>query len=119
MALATHLPSAAFVLNPGRLAADAGRRPHHSEPASLRHRSPLSVGLTAPDWLCMSVPGELPGDQRPDDALSLCFDSAPLDHRLEILGQARLELDCTVDRPVAQLAARLVDVPPEGPTVRG
>ena len=101
-----------LALGRGRLAAEPGSS------AVLRHRSPLSVGLTAPDWLCMSVPGELPGDQRPDDALSLCFDSAPLGERLEVLGRVRLELDCAVDRPVAQLAARLVDVPPDGPTVR-
>ena len=102
----------AFALNPGSL--DAAP----AAPAVLRHRSPLDVGLAAPDWLCMGVPGELPGDQRIDDARSLCFDSAPLDERLEILGQARLELDCAVDRPLAQLVARLVDLPPDGPARR-
>ena len=113
-----HIAERAFTLNPGGLDDETGESAPPAESVELRHRSPLTHGLTAPDWLCMSVPGELPGDQRPDDAVSLAFDSDPLGERLEILGQARLELDCAVDRPVAQLVARLVDAPPEGPSVR-
>ena len=42
------------------------------------------------------------------------FDSAPLDERVELLGNARVELELESDRPVAQLAARLCDVAPDG-----
>ena len=53
-------------------------------------------------------------DQRADDGRALSFTSAPLDERIELLGNARVELELESDRPVAQLAARLCDVAPDG-----
>ena len=58
----------------------------------------------------MRIDNELPGDQAGDDALSVCFDTAPLETPLELLGRARLKLRFSVDKPVAQLVARLCDV---------
>ncbi len=86
--------------------------------ATLHHRSPLDLGLCAPEWLSAGVPGEAPADQRGDDGRSLAFDTAPLESRVEILGPAELELDLAVDRPVASLVARLCDVAPDGTSVR-
>ena len=101
-----------FHLNPGRL--DAKARPE----TTLNHRSPLSIGLGATEWLSMGVDGEQPGDQREDDARALAFDSAPFETPIDLLGQVGLDLEIAVNRPVAQLIARLCDVAPDGTSVR-
>jgi hypothetical protein len=84
----------------------------------LRHRSPQSLGATAPEWLSMGMAGEAPRDQREDDGRSLVFDSAPLDERIEILGAAELEIDLSIDQPAGLLVARLCDVGPDGESLR-
>jgi hypothetical protein len=81
--------------------------------------SPLTTGLDCGSFCPgMRVGPEFPGDQRPDDALSLCFDSAPLSERWEVLGAAVLEVTVISDKPVAQLVARLCDVHPDGASTR-
>ena len=57
---------------------------------------------------------ECPVDQRPDDALSLCFDSEPLAEDLPILGAPQVDLDLAADRPNALVAVRLSEVLPDG-----
>jgi hypothetical protein len=69
-------------------------------------------------WCSYAHPGDQPGDQRRDDAGSMVFDTAPLESDVHIVGDARLRLRCYVDRPVAQIAARLVDVAPGGAASR-
>lgn len=86
--------------------------------ATLTHRSPQSLGASTPEWLSMGLPGEAPQDQRADDQHSLCFDTAALDERIEILGATTLTVDIAVDRPVAMLVARLCDVAPDGTSLR-
>jgi len=87
--------------------------------AALTLDSPLSTGLDCGSFCPgMRVGPEFPGDQRPDDALSLCFDSAPLSERWEVLGAAVLEVTVISDKPVAQLVARLCDVHPDGASTR-
>jgi hypothetical protein len=83
-----------------------------------QHRSPQSLGETAPEWLSMGIAGEVPQDQRADDGRSLCFDSAALASRIEIFGVAELDIDLSVDRPTAMLVARLCDVAPDGTSLR-
>ncbi|MGA8258998.1 MAG: CocE/NonD family hydrolase [Arenicellales bacterium] len=80
--------------------------------------SPQTTGLTAGEWCAFGSKRDLPGDQREDDARSLCFDSAPLAERTEILGAPTLELELSVDRPVALIAVRLNDVAPDGSALR-
>jgi uncharacterized protein len=58
------------------------------------------------------------GDQRADDALSVCFDGAPLAEPLEVLGAAKLSLRLSSDKPLAFLVARLCDVAPDGSSTR-
>ncbi|MGR3762155.1 CocE/NonD family hydrolase [Roseobacteraceae bacterium NS-SX3] len=65
----------------------------------------------------MRYDNELAGDQAADDALSACFDLALTDP-LELLGRPRLRIAFSVDRPVAQIVARLCDVSPEGVSQR-
>ena len=98
-----HIVPRVLHLNPGRLddVAEATR--------ALTHRSAQTVGLCAPEWLSQGLPGEAPLDQRGDDGQSLCFDSAPLRERLDILGSAVLDLEISVDQPVALLAATASD----------
>ena len=62
----------------------------------------------------MRVDNELPDDQRQDDEKSVCFDGAPLENPLEILGAPEIEIEFSSDSPCALLAFRLCDVSPDG-----
>ena len=81
-------------------------------------KSPQTVGITAPHWLAFNPDAEAPTDQRIDDALSLTFDSQPLQDGFEILGAPLVTLDLSVDKPVAFLAVRLNEVQPTGESTR-
>ncbi|MEP2530185.1 CocE/NonD family hydrolase [Shimia sp.] len=59
-------------------------------------------------------PGELPDDQRSDDALSCCFDSATTTEGRDIIGAPVVTLRVRADKPRAQVAVRLCDVRPDG-----
>ncbi len=85
---------------------------------SVSIRSPLWVGSQGGKWCSYAKVGDQPGDQRRDDAGSMVFDTAPLEADLDIAGDAWLTLEVQVDRPVAQVAARLVDVAPNGSATR-
>ena len=82
--------------------------------------SPSAVVGADGGALCagMRIDGELPGDQRDDDARSLCFDGKPLDAPLEILGAPRLDIAFSADRPTAFVIARLCEVAPDGASAR-
>ncbi len=90
------------------------------QPATGIASRPLTIrgaqvaGLGAGVWCPYGVPGDMPGDQREDDGLSLCFDSAPLDAPMETLGFPEVSLTVASDRPNALLAVRLCDVAPSG-----
>jgi uncharacterized protein len=71
-------------------------------------------GTEAGVWCAEGQSADLAADQRPDDALSLTFDSAALDEPLEILGFPEVRLELAVDRPSALLAVRLSDLAPDG-----
>ena len=71
------------------------------------------VGLTKAEWVPFAR-SELPGDQTPDDALSVTFDSAPLETELEILGAPRATIRVSADQPVAKLTVRLNEVTADG-----
>jgi putative CocE/NonD family hydrolase len=84
-------------------------------PESVRViRSQETLGLTKREWFPWNMSIDLPPDQTPDDSRSLCFDSAPLTEDLEILGNPRLAVRLTSNRPVAKLVARLNEVTPDG-----
>ena len=102
-----------FFLNAGGLGNAPAAGP------ALSWRSPEDTGTCALEWCSYGgTGGDFPTDQRPDDGRSLCFDSAKLAERLEILGAPAVELDLAVDRPVAKLAVRLCDVWPDGASTR-
>lgn len=82
-------------------------------------RNPATLGQ-ASGYFCagMRFDNELPGDQAGDDAQGSCFDTAPLAEPLEIMGRPRLRVSFSVNKPVAQLVARLCDVAPSGVSQR-
>jgi len=81
-------------------------------PAVVQHRSPQSLGETAPEWLSMGIAGEAPRDQREDDGRSLIFDSATLASRIEIrtVAAGTEVVIAKAGKPVA----RLVPLAPTG-----
>ncbi|MBT9244264.1 CocE/NonD family hydrolase [Gemmobacter fulvus] len=100
-----------LALSPGRLGG-AG--------AALEQRvnTPQHLGLHTGEFFPMGLNAEMPGDQRFDDAMSVCFDTDPLPRGLDLLGQAVLHLRLRCDKPFALIAARLCDVAPDGASVR-
>ncbi|MCV2868869.1 CocE/NonD family hydrolase [Defluviimonas sp. WL0002] len=112
-------PSPNIHRTPFHLGADGSLGREKSMKAGpLAHSSPLWVGMGSGKWCGYSNPGDAPVDQRRDDAGSLCFDTAPLQAPMEFAGDANVHLRVSVDRPVAQLAARTCDVDPEGRSTR-
>ncbi len=99
-------------LAPGRL---GDEEEHH---APLRICSPLWTGTAGGEWMGTGVAGEMPGDQRGDDGLSLVFDSAVLEEDLEILGYPVADLVLAADHPQGQVAVRLCAVAPDGSSLR-
>lgn len=58
--------------------------------------------------------GDVAPDQRPTDAYSLVYDTAPLEQDTEILGLPLARLRVSADAPQANWVARLSDVAPDG-----
>ena len=80
--------------------------------------TPQHLGMQTGEFFPMGLNAEMPGDQRGDDALSLCFDGAVLEAPLDLLGAARLSLTLSSDKPLGFVVARLCDVAPDGASVR-
>ena len=87
-------------------------------PFSLTVRSPADTGLAAGEFCAIWLGPELPGDQRRDDAHSMCFDGPALDAPVSIVGAPCVSLTLSSDEPVAQIAVRLCDVAPDGSSSR-
>ncbi|MFE2635546.1 CocE/NonD family hydrolase [Streptomyces scopuliridis] len=77
-------------------------------------RSPQHTGLDAGRFFPFGNPADLPPDQREEDGRSVCFDSAPLTGRVEILGRPRVRLRLDSAAPRAHVIARVCDVAPDG-----
>ena len=109
-----HVDTVTFPLLPTKL----GEHGEQAREAELTVASPLSVGQFAGKWCSYNAPPDLPYDQREEDGGSLVFDSDVLENAHEMLGAPELELECSVDRPVAMVAARISDVAPDGGATR-
>jgi len=83
-------------------------------PAEIVIASPPDCGVMGGEYFTLKPGGELPGDQRPDDGGSVTFETAPLVEPIELLGFPVLQVTLRCDAPTALLAARLVDVHPDG-----
>ena len=79
--------------------------------------TPQTLGVQAGEFFPMGLNAEMAGDQRLDDALSVCFD-LPCPDGLALMGAARLRVTVDADQPHAFLVARLCDVAPDGSSVR-
>jgi len=73
-----------------------------------------STGIDGGVWTGDGGPADFALDQRPDDGASLCWDSAPLSERLELLGKCEVQLELSADRRTALVAVRVCDVAPDG-----
>ena len=99
----------AWYLNPHGLGESPGSEEQRETAA------PATVGRTNPFWGSNGACApECALDQRPDDAVSLCFDSAPLAGPLAFLGTPVAKLRLASNRPVAQVSARLSEVRADG-----
>jgi len=91
-------------LQPNHMLATTTSAPDHHQ---LRYIP--SSGVEAGFWW-----GELLVDQRPVDAFSLTYDSAPLKEDVAMLGHPRAVLRASAPVPLAHWFARLSDVAPDG-----
>lgn len=81
-------------------------------------KSPLDTGTASGEWFTLKPDAEMAGDQRIDDAGSLTFETAPLTHAGDYLGQPVLTVELACDTDWANLVARLVDIHPDGSATR-
>lgn len=115
-------PKPVYDVRPGRWVAEpewppagAGARTWElprGEPREIR--AVQSCGTEAGVWCSDGQAADLPSDQRPDDALSLCFDLPPQAEALELLGSPEVSLALAADRANALVAVRLCDLAPDG-----
>jgi predicted acyl esterase len=96
--------SAMYLQSNHTLGSEAGAQPSTHE---LKYVA--SAGVEAGFWW-----GELLADQRPVDAYSLVYDSAPLEEETAILGRPRAMLQAAADFSQANWFVRLSDVAPDG-----
>jgi len=106
----SHLPVTTFALS------DNGLGP--AGPLDRKISAPQHCGMESGEYCAIWLGPELPGDQRADDALSACFNTAPLEQPLDIVGAPRLRLTLSSDKPQAQIAVRLNHVHPDGASTR-
>ncbi|MBB4063464.1 CocE/NonD family hydrolase [Gellertiella hungarica] len=85
-------------------------------PAYLR--SPLDTGIMAGEYFTLKPDAEMAGDQRIDDAGSLVFETPVLEEDRDYLGEPVLTFRVSTKGAFANLAARLVDIHPDGTATR-
>ena len=109
---ATDVETRRFRLGAGTLSA-AGSREAGGD-AELRIRGAEAAAGDLGQWGGHGDALEFPPDQRPEDGLSLSFDTGPLAEPMEILGVPVAQLELAADQPLALVAVRLCDVWPDG-----
>jgi uncharacterized protein len=80
--------------------------------------SKQNTGFDGGEYCIIWLGPEFPGDQKKDDAQSITFDSPVLVDDIDIVGQPTIDLEFSVDKPVAHIAVRLNDVWPTGEVSR-
>ncbi len=76
--------------------------------------SPQSCGDGAGEYFPFAYGPELPNNQAEDDAMSVCFDSSPLDDAVNIVGMAKVSLTLVPNASCGQIAVRLCDLRTDG-----
>jgi uncharacterized protein len=92
--------------------------PETSAAPEIAIRTPQFHGIAAGSWCGFGLNADAPWDQRADDGMAVCFETAPLPEPFEILGAPALTAELSCDRPTAFLCARLSDVAPDGASLR-
>jgi putative CocE/NonD family hydrolase len=80
----------------------------------LEHSTDLTVGFANRTTTPSGDPLTWWRDQARDDALSLHFDSPPLERTIDIMGEPVFTLRLRADKPVAKICARLTEVTANG-----
>jgi hypothetical protein len=93
---------------------DKGIAPSKGSELPLTLTSSQTTGFDGGEYCIIWLGPEFPGDQAKDDSQSITFDSPTLIEDVDIVGQPTVELDLSVDKPVAHVAVRLNDVWPSG-----
>ncbi|PZQ80081.1 MAG: peptidase S15 [Ancylobacter novellus] len=89
--------------------------------APVRVATPQNLGAYAGEWCPLDGGGDGPefqADNRPDDALSVCWDTPVLKEAIEIVGVPRLKLDLAMDGSSALVIVRLNEIAPDGTSAR-
>ncbi|MGJ8546895.1 MAG: CocE/NonD family hydrolase [Sulfitobacter sp.] len=106
-----HLPRQRLFLAGTALAADPA-------PVAATVASPADTGANSGEYCAIWLGPEMPGDQRRDDAMSACFDTAELSADMDILGAPRITLSLAASHAQAQMAVRLNHIHPDGASTR-
>lgn len=80
-------------------------------------RSPQALGMLSGDYMPLSddpAKAQMPGDQRTEDAGSLCFDTGPLSESFDIIGTSTIDFEVSTSANSGLLAVRLCDVDENG-----
>ncbi len=80
--------------------------------------SPLDCGIACGEFFPLKPDSEMSLDQRIDDGGSLVFETDPLATSIDILGQPRFNASLSIDKPLGNVAVRLIDVHPDGASYR-
>lgn len=107
-----HVETKKWWLNSGGIGPTAGTE------TPLTICSKQTTGADGGEYCIIWLGPEFPGDQRRDDAQSLVFETPALVTDIDIVGQPAVELEFSVDKPVAHIAVRLNDVWPTGEVSR-
>jgi putative CocE/NonD family hydrolase len=96
------------------LSADGSLSRRIAKAGVLSVRSPQDCGVMGGEFFSLSIAGDLPGDQRGDDAGSLIFETEPLIEPVDVLGRPAATLRIAIDQALGNIVLRLVDVRPDG-----
>ncbi len=107
-----HVETKKWWLNSGGIGPTAGKE------TPLAVCSKQTTGADGGEYCIIWLGPEFPGDQAKDDAQSITFDTPALVTDVDIVGQPALDLEFSVDKPVAHIAVRLNDVWPTGEVSR-
>ena len=107
-----HVETKKWWLNSGGIGPTAGQE----TPLSISSKQ--TTGVDGGEYCIIWLGPEFPGDQRRDDEQSITFETPALVTDIDIVGQPAIDLEFSVDKPVAHIAVRLNDVWPTGEVSR-
>lgn len=107
-----------YISHKGILNMGHNNNPSFKKDLSIFVKTSLDLGSTSGEYFTLKPDAEMAGDQRFDDALSVCFDSKSLKTAQEYLGYPIFEAEVSCEKETAHLVVRIVDVHPDGVSTR-